>query len=102
MRDRVVSYPLFNIFLEQIMADGLADYACSVKVGTQQVHNLWFADEIALIASSRKEFQDFTNRLDATASSYGMEINVEKSKVIKQNNGTLSHSWKSVKLHLKR
>ena len=44
--------------------------------------NLRFVDDIDLMGSSSGELQDFTNRLAGGATAYGMEVSIEKSKVI--------------------
>lgn len=53
-----------------------------VDVTGQKINNLRFADYIDLIAGSREELIELTERLDSTARSYGMEISHEKSKVM--------------------
>jgi len=78
----ILSPCLFNIFLEQIMADTLENYSGTVKVSGRQITNLRFADDIDLIAGSKAELAELTKKLDTTARNYGMEISAEKSKTM--------------------
>ena len=78
----ILSPGLFNIFLEQIMADAINGFNGTVKVGGQHISNLRFADDIDLIANSKEEVEDLTCRLDTIYRKYGMEIGAEKSKVM--------------------
>ena len=73
---------LFNLFLEQIMMDALEGFEGTVSIGGRKISNLRFADDIDLLAGSRKELRDLTTRLDDVAKAYGMEISTEKSKTM--------------------
>ena len=44
--------------------------------------NLWFPDDIGLIAGINKVFQTLTNKLVSASKVYAMEISKEKSKTI--------------------
>jgi len=76
----ILSPCLFNIFLEQIMADTLENYSGAVKLSGRQITNLRFADGIDLIAGSKTELAELTKQLDTTARNYSMEISAEKVK----------------------
>ena len=78
----ILSPCLFNIFLEQIMTDALESFEGSVGVGGRKFNNLRFADDIDLLAGSREELKELTERLDETTRRYGMEISAEKSKIM--------------------
>ena len=43
-------------------------------------------DDTAIIARTREELQDMLNRLVDTGRKYGMEINIDKSQVWRNNN----------------
>ena len=64
------------------MTQALGDFDGSVEVGGRSVTNLWFADDIDLIAGSTDELPEITERLDRTSRELGMEISAEKSKVM--------------------
>ena len=76
---------LFNIFLERIMTDALEDHIGSVSIGGRIITNLRFADDIDAIAGSEEELIELVNRLDRTSTSYGMEINTEKTMIMTNN-----------------
>ena len=42
-----------------------------------------FADDTAIIAKTQEELQDMVNRLVDTGRKYGMEINIDKSQVMR-------------------
>ena len=78
----ILSPVLFNIFLENIMQEALINFESTISIGGRQLCNLRFADDIDLMGRSEKELQDLTTRLENSASSYGMEISSEKSKIL--------------------
>ena len=42
-----------------------------------------FADDMAIIAKTQEELQDIANRLVDNGRKYGMEINIDKSHVMR-------------------
>ena len=78
----LLSPVLFNLFLENIMSEALQTFNGTVSVGGRHISNLRFADDIDLMAGSRRELSELTTLLDKTCSDYGMEISTEKSKVM--------------------
>ena len=78
----LLSPTLFNIFLERIMADALADHHSTVSIGGRNVSNLRFADDIDGLAGSQEELAELIKRLDESCSAFGMEISAEKTKVM--------------------
>ena len=46
---------LFNIFLENIMSEALQTFNGTVSVDGRNISNLRFADDVDLMAESRKE-----------------------------------------------
>ena len=55
----------------------------SVSIGGQPLCNLRFADNIDMLGGSEEEVQQqLTERLDKTAGGHGMEISLEKSKIL--------------------
>ena len=78
----LLSPVVFNIFLERIMQEALHDHHTSISIGGHKVCNLRFADDIDLMAGSNEELQQLTDRLATSAASFGMEISIEKSKVM--------------------
>jgi hypothetical protein len=52
------------------------------KIG-QFIHAVKYADDLVLLAKEEAVLQDTTERLSETVRCYGMEMNVEKPKVIR-------------------
>ena len=77
---------LFNVFLEEIMADIQNNHTSSISIGGLSISNLRFADDIELIAGNTQELQSLTVKLSNNASKYGIEISIEKSKVMINSN----------------
>ena len=76
---------LFNIFLERIIADALADHECTVSIGGRAISNLRFADDIDGLAGEEQELDQLVQRLDTTSRTFGMEISAEKTKMMTNN-----------------
>ena len=78
----LLSPVLFNLFLERIMNEALDNFDGGVKCAGERITNLRFADDIDLLAETEEDLQELTNRLEETSRNYGMEISIEKSKVM--------------------
>jgi len=72
---------LFNSHLEHIMTTALDGFNRTISIGGRKINNLLFAEDIDLIAGTLPELADLIDRLDKASTSYGMEINVDKSKI---------------------
>jgi len=64
------------------MIEALESFEGNVRIGGLSINNLRFADDIDLITGSMKELAELTERLDKSASAFGMEISAEKSKMM--------------------
>ena len=62
------------------MTEALESFEGSVRIGGRSINYLRFADNIDLIAGSVKQLAELTERLDKSASAFGMEISAKKSK----------------------
>jgi hypothetical protein len=51
------------------------------KIGGQIIHTVKYADDLVLLAKEVKVLQDMIDKLIETGRCYGMEMNVEKTKV---------------------
>ena len=60
----------------------LENYKGSVVIRGREICNIIFADDIDLIAGTLDELQLITNKLYISSVVYGIEISLEKSKVI--------------------
>jgi hypothetical protein len=59
--------------------EGLGDF----KIGGQIIHTVKYADDLVLLAKVEKVLQDMIDKLIEIGRCYGMEMNVEKTKVMR-------------------
>ena len=59
--------------------EGLGDF----KIGGQIIHTVKYADDLVLLAKEKKVLQDMIDKLIEIGRCYGMELNVEKTKVMR-------------------
>ena len=65
---------LFILYGEYLIKGILADFF---------INKVRFADDTAIIAKTQEELQDMANRLVDAGRKYGMEINIDKSQVMR-------------------
>jgi hypothetical protein len=53
------------------------------KIGGQIIHTVKYADDLVLVAKEGKVLQDMIDKLIEIGRCYGMEMNVEKTKVMR-------------------
>jgi len=73
---------LFNLYSECLTKEaleGLGDF----KIGGQIIHTVKYADDLVLLAKEEKVLQDMIDKLIETGRCQGMEMNVEKTKVMR-------------------
>ena len=73
---------LFNLYSEYLTKEaleGLGDF----KIGGQIIHTVKYADDLVLLAKEEKVLQDMIDKKIEIGRCYGMDINVEKTKVIR-------------------
>jgi hypothetical protein len=59
--------------------EGFGDF----KIGGQIIHTVKYADDLVLLAKEEKVLQDMIDKLIEIGKCYGMEMNVEKTKVMR-------------------
>jgi hypothetical protein len=59
--------------------EGLGDF----KIGGKIINTVKYADELVLLAKEEKVLQDMIDKLIEIGKCYGMEMNVEKTKVMR-------------------
>ena len=59
--------------------DGLGDF----NIGGQIIHTVKYADDLVLMAKEETVLQGMTGKLIEIGRCYGMEVNVEKTKVMR-------------------
>ena len=72
---------LFNLYSEYLTKEALEGLGF-FKIGGQIIHTVKYADDLLLMAKEEKELQDMIGKLIEIGRCYGMEINVEKTKVM--------------------
>jgi len=73
---------LFNLYSECLTREaleGIGDF----KIGDQIIHTVKYADDHVLLSKKETELQDMTDKLFEIERCYGMEMNVEKTKVMR-------------------
>ena len=86
----LLSLTLFNIFLERILADALADHEGTVSAGGRASTNLRFADDIDGLAGQEQELVKLVNHLEEASAAYGMQISAEKTQLMTNNTNGIS------------
>ena len=72
---------LFNLYSECLTKealDGLGDF----NIGGQIIQTVKYADDLVLMAKEKTVLQGVIDKLTEIGSCYGMEMNVEKTKVM--------------------
>jgi hypothetical protein len=59
--------------------EGFGDF----KIGRQIIHTVKYAHDLALLAKEEKVLQDMIDKLIEIGRCYGMEMNVEKTKLMR-------------------
>ena len=59
--------------------EGLGDF----KIGGQIIHTVKYADDLVLLAKEEKVLRDMIDKLIEIGRCYGMEMNVERTKVMR-------------------
>jgi hypothetical protein len=72
-------YNLYSECLTKEALEGFGDF----KIGGKIIHTVKYADDLALLAREEKVLQDMINKLTEIGRCYGMEMNVEKTKVMR-------------------
>jgi len=73
---------LFNLYSECLTTealDGLGDF----NIGGKIIRSVKYADDLVLMAKEEKVLQGMIDKLIEIGRCYGMEMNVEKTKVIR-------------------
>jgi hypothetical protein len=71
---------LFHLHIvTQEALEGLGDF----KVGGQIISTVSYADDLVLLAKEETILQSMTDKLTEVGRGYGMDINVEKTKIMR-------------------
>ena len=73
-----IQFNLYNECLTKEALYGLGDFS----IGVQIIQTVKYADDLVLMAKEEKVLQGMIDKLIEIGRCYGMEINVEKTKVM--------------------
>jgi hypothetical protein len=73
-----ILFTLYSEYLTKEALEGLGD----LKIGGQIIHTVKYADDRVLLAKEEKVLQDMIDKLIEIGRCCGMEMNVEKAKVM--------------------
>ena len=73
---------LFNLYGEYLMKKAFAEVGDS-KIGGRVINKVRFEDDRVIIVKTQEELQDMLNRLVDTGRKNGIEINIDKSQVMR-------------------
>jgi hypothetical protein len=77
-----LSTVLFNLYREYLTKEALQGFG-DFKIGGQIIHTVKYADDLVLLAKGEKVLQDMIDKLIEIGGCYGMELNMEKTKVMR-------------------
>ena len=70
---------MYREYLTKEALEGLGDF----KIGGQIIHTVKYADDLVLLGKEEKVLQDMIDKLIKIGRCYGIEMNVEKTKVMR-------------------
>jgi len=73
---------LFNVYSECLTKEALEGCG-DFKIGVQIIYTVKYADDLVLLVKEETVLQDMINKLIDIGRCYGMEMNVEKTKVMR-------------------
>ena len=76
----ILSPTLFNLYAEHIMRHVLDGWTGGISVGGWQLHNLRYADDTTLLATSLDELGILLKKVKNESESLGLRLNVAKTK----------------------
>lgn len=74
---------LFNIYMEDALRKVREQKKIGIKFGNKTIDMLRFADDMAALAETKKELEEFLNTLNKVLNEdYNMKINLDKTKIM--------------------
>jgi hypothetical protein len=74
-----ILFNVYNKYLTKEALEGLGDF----KIGGQIIHTVKYADDLVLLTKEQKVLHNMIDKLIEIERCYGMEMNVEKIKVLR-------------------
>uniref|UniRef100_A0A8D8T8A4 Craniofacial development protein 2 n=1 Tax=Cacopsylla melanoneura TaxID=428564 RepID=A0A8D8T8A4_9HEMI len=78
----ILSPILFNLYSEHIFREALDDMEEGITINGTKLNNLRYADDTLVFADSIQSLQKLMNKITEVSSSYGLDINASKTKVM--------------------
>jgi hypothetical protein len=72
-------FDLYSEYITKEALEGFGDY----KIGGKVIRTVKYADDLVLLAKEEKVLQGMVDRIIEIGRRYGMEMNVEKTKVMR-------------------
>ena len=87
----ILSSCLFNLYAEYIRRNaGLEEAQAGIKMAGRNINNLRYADDIILMAESKKELKSLLMKVKEESEKVDLNLNIQKTKIMAS--GTIS-SW---------
>ena len=87
----VLSPILFNLYINDLISDLNEAQTEPVTIGEVCVNSLFYADDIILLSNTQSGLQNSLNTLNRFCSSWKLEVNEQKSKIVVFNSNGKSH-----------
>ena len=79
----ILSPCLFNLYAEYIMRNaGLDEAQAGVKIAGRNINNPRYADDITLMAESKKELKSLSMKVKEESKKVGLKLNIQKTKIM--------------------
>jgi len=73
----------FNCYSEYVMRESVDEFNwIGVTINGRTINNLWYADDIVLIASSPEALHTLINKFSTVSHKHSLEINTKNTKVL--------------------
>ena len=76
------------------MTDALEENDGKISIGSRNITNLRFADDIYALAEEEQELEALVEGLDKTCTRFKMEISVEKTKLMTSSANDIQSDFK--------
>ena len=62
--------------------DGLDEAQAGIKIAGRNINNLWYADDITLMAESEEELKCLLRKVKEEIEKAGLKLNIQKTKIM--------------------
>ena len=61
---------------------GLEEAQAGIKISGRNINNLWYADDITLMAESEEELKSLLMKMKEESEKVGLNLNIQKTKIM--------------------